>query len=278
MNNWILRACWLIALVAFVVNGCGKVFKSDRASQAEDLTCGPDVETLVVRGDYSVRSLAATGGLDAWMKVTKLELDCVVTFYQPNGSLYLTEHKFEIYPWSNSIRISAQEPMGKLMWQLSNGHFNMLQGNERVDVLNSGLSYRDYAEAVLNMTTAPVRFLDQKSEYLTKSEPIKIAGLWYHMIEQVYPLGQALSADIKKKGEWRYEPYWSEVIFCQNRDSSFVSLLFLSDVDEQKFLAVRAYDYDILAGQKVIVPRKIEIFKTDAQAVLKDRLVEIDFK
>jgi len=277
MNNWLLKACWLIALMAFVVGGCGNVFKIDRASQAEDFTSGPDVETLVVHGDYAVGALAATGGLDTWMKVTRLNLECVVTFYQPDGSFYLTEHECEIYPWSNSIRISAQEPMGKLMWQLSNGHFSMLQGNERVDVLNS-VSYRDYAEAILNITTAPVRLLDQKSEYLKKPEPVKIAGLWYHMIEQVYPLGQALSADIKKKGDWRYEPYWSEAIFCQNRDSSFVSLLFLSDVDEQKFLAVRAYDYDIYAGQKVIVPRKIEIFRTDARSVIKERLVTIDFK
>lgn len=257
--------------MALVVAGCGLLHKRD----VDALASGPGVETLAIKADYASAAIEVTGGLQCWAKTRKLDFDCVVTVYRPDDSFYLTEHHVNVYPWSNSIRISAQEPLSKFVWQLSNGRFSVSEGNERADVSPMRGLYRDYAEAILNVTTAPVRFLDDSAGFIKAPEPVKMEGLWYYPIEQTQHIAPAASA---ARGRKHIAPHWSKVIFYQNRDSLLVDMLWFADVGKERFLAVRGYNYKEVEKDGVSAPTQIEIFITDAHSVFKKRIAKIDVK
>jgi len=269
----------LVVAVIFIVAGCDQQRKKD----ADVLDRGPDFEKLIVPGDYADAAIKTTGGLQNWAKATKLQLDCVVTFYQPDGSFYLTEHRFYIYPWSNSIEVFAKEPLGAIAWQLSDGQFRALPGDESRQFGNisaMAVSCRDYAEAVLRITTAPVRFLQVGAVFVRGPAPIKMEGLWYFPIESAAAPAQSRDRQgaVGAPASGEPKPYWSKVVYYQNRDNSSVDLLWLADIKQNKFLAVRGYDYKDVKKTGVLLPTKIEIFRTDARAVSRERLVKIDLK
>jgi hypothetical protein len=55
-------------------------------------------------------------------------------------------------------------------------------------------------------------------------------------------------------------------------------MIWFADAAGQKSLAVRSYDYSRAGAQQVLVPAKIEMFRTDAKGLLQRRLVKIDFR
>lgn len=260
INRFSNMMCCLILVTVFVVAGCERGQKEELS--VYELLTDPNF----VMPEYASQAIEATGGLEAWMKASKLEFDCVATLYKPDGSYYLTEQHHEIYPWSNSIRILAEEPQGKFIWQLSMGQFSVLEGAKQVDTLPIMAVSHYFAEAILDITTAPVRFVVDKSFAFTKGpKPIKMEGQWYYPIERA----KILVADVA--------PYWPKVIFWQNKGSSRVDMLWFVEVGEKKFFAFRGYDYRKVEKKGVSVPTKIEIFRTDAAGVLRERLVKIDY-
>ena len=278
MINWLSNMlCWLVLMVLIavigIVAGCQQEYKEEPKAPIDVIV----VEPNVVVPNYASRAIEATGGLDAWTKAKKLRLDCVVTFYKSDGSFYLTEQDYEIYPWLNSIRISATEPLGTFVWELSRG------GLEGGEAWHTGIglpvqlcSKHYFTELILDIITAPVRFLDKPVVFTRDSRPVKMEGLWYYLIERVNP---------DKTGIFSY------AVFYQNRDSSLVDMIWFAGVDSSVIvseaqpsvaipisLAVRGYDYRELEKGGVRVPAKIEIFRTDAAGVLQERLVKIDSK
>ena len=272
INRFSNTMCRLIFVAAFVVAGCQQEYKEEDKSPYEPL-----LDPNFIVPDYASRAIEATGGLDAWTKAKKLRLDCVVTFYNSDGSFYLTEQDYEIYPWSNSIRISATEPQGNFVWELSRG------GLEGGGSWHTGVGFpvelcskQYFAELILDITTAPVRFLDKSVVFTKDSRPVKMEGLWYHSIERVNP---------HKTGIFSY------AVFYQNRSTFLVDMLWFAGVDSPVIaseaqpsvaipisLAVRGYDYREVEKGGVRLPAKIEIFRTDAAGVLQERLVKIDSK
>lgn len=249
------RMVWLILALALVLAGCQRKYEEDV------LAYPPDVNAIIVTSDYAPRTIGATGGYQAWIDTIKLDLDGVVTFYRPDGSFYLTEHYYEIYPWSNAIRVSADEPRGKFVWQLSAEGLRILQAGGR-GLYDPGYEMQSVLRAVLDMTTAPVRLLD--SVGLVKApEPVKVEGLWHNSIERA-------GSEV--------EPRLPEAVFYQDIDSGLVDMIWFADAAGQKSLAVRGYDYRKAGKQQVLVPAKIEVFRTDARGLLQQRLVKIDFK
>ncbi|MHC4572259.1 MAG: hypothetical protein ACYS0C_09335 [Planctomycetota bacterium] len=258
INRLLNIVCRLVFVMAFIVAGCKQTYKSDM------LAYGPDVNEIVVTDDYTPRAIGATGGYQPWMEAIKLEFDCVVTFYNPDSSFYLTEQHYEIYPWSNSIRISAAEPQGRFVWLLSEGRFTVPEGTEQFCALPPLVDSRCFAEAILDMTTAPVRFLDKSVKFSKLPGPVKLEGLWY------YPIEQAGTDEIEK-------PLY-KVVFYLNNATSLVDMIWFVSVEGQKSLAVRGYDYRKVEERQVLVPTKMEIFRIDDKGVLQQRLVKIDFE
>jgi len=270
MGNRFSKTIWLVLVAAFFfLDGCQRKYKKD---VVEVLAAGPDIETISVPPDYVVQAIEAAGGLNAWTGMKELQLDCVVTFYQPDGSFYLTEQRHVVYPWSNSIQISAREPKGRFIWQLSKGKFDVLQGDGQSDALPVVIGSSHFAEMILSVITIPARFYDKSVEFSKETTGLKIQGQWYYPIERRSK--PVLGVELE------HEPArpLSKAVFYQDRDSSLVDMILFDYMSGDDFLAVRGYDYTEVEKEGVRIPSKIEIFRADARGDLQKRLVKIDFK
>ncbi|OHB84507.1 MAG: hypothetical protein A2Z38_11045 [Planctomycetes bacterium RBG_19FT_COMBO_48_8] len=263
MRNWISETICLVLVAVFILAGC----KQERKQDADVLARGPEVEAISPPSEEAARVIDATGGLNAWKKTTKLQLDCVVTFYQPDGSFYLTEQRYEVHPWLNSIQISANEHQGAFVWKLSNGQFNVLRGAGQIDALSKAVPSRCFTEVILNIITAPARFLDGSVEFAKPNAPVKMQGKWYYPIDTQ---GKDLTSRI------------SDAVFYQDRDSSLVDMIRLACLNtgaaarEKPIQYVRGYDYQEVEKAGPRIPTRIEIFETDARDRTQKRLVKID--
>lgn len=254
MTSVFSKTICIVLPAVFVVAGCGQ--KDQSAHE-------PLFDPNVVVQDYASAAIRVTGGRRAWTSARRLDLDCVVTFYQPDGSYYLTEQRHEIHPWSNRIRISAQEPQGKFVWELSADNFSVLQEGKPVDPKRVAGFYRDLARAVLDLTTAPVRFLDAGVAFARARDPVKVEGLWYYPIER------------RRSGLFAFSrPQRSREFFYQNKDSALVDMLWFAG---ERFLAVRGYNYCPVKKGGVSLPSKVEIFATDDRGVFLQRLLKVDY-
>jgi hypothetical protein len=244
LNRFLLIICGLLLLI-----GC------QQGPTSEPLAYSPDVNAIVVTEDFISKAIAATGGYEAWLNTKKLELDCVVTFYNSEGSFYLTQQHHEIYPWSDSICISAVEPQGEFVWLLSKDGLRAelpAQAQFQYDMC-------DTIYAVRAITTAPARLLDKTADFSESSEPVKMQGLWYYPIR----CSQATGDEVR------------EVVFYQSRDTSLIDIV--SFVSGKESLLVRGYDYRGVEESALLLPTRIELFETDSAGVIQRRLLKIDY-
>jgi hypothetical protein len=257
MMNLISRTILLASVIFLAVAGC------EQEQQQQQLT--PRVDVSVDKPPYMSAAIEATGGPDAWANVKKLELDCIVTSYRPDGSFYLTQQHHEIEPSPNLIRISAKEPQGNLTWKLSPDGLTVMEGTNQGDFLPGGLGAEDYTKAILDITTIPLRIIERKTGLIRGAEPVKIEGQWY------YPIGRPMSDKPDSKTN---RP---NIVYYQNRDNSLVDTILVRDTINGAYLAVRGYNYHEVEKGGIFVPAKIEIYTADSRAVLQKRLVKIDY-
>lgn len=263
MVNRLKNTIWLAAAAAMLIaGGCAEVGMPDVGNLAR----GPAPGVLEVTSDYSARAIRAAGGLEAWADARGMEFDCVVTFYQADGTFYLTEQIYQVFPWSNSMRILGQEPAGGYGWQLTDGRLEVLQGQAQYDGLGVGVDQACVAEAVLNIITAPARLLDSSSEFVIAGRPIRVLGQEYHSLKRT------AKADVKGAGALR------DASFYQNRSSSRVDMVVLSCGGGDTVLVVRGYDYRLVSKGGVMVPGRIEVYKADATGRVQNRMIEITVK
>jgi len=271
-----VRHAVVIGLVALTCAGCGQQAVESPTGDGNLLATGPDNEALAAPPEYVSEILESSGGLDLWELQSRLHADGVVKLYQPDGSFYLSEHDLEVYPWSNAIRVEANEPRARFVWQLAEGRYQMLAGQAPLDVSPLAGSYETYADAVLHMVTAPVRLLDEEAELYREPAPVRIRGQWYQRITaKYYP---ARTASKERGGEARPEVKfdWTDGIYFLNRGAGLIDMLWLGNETRQEYVMVRGYDYP-LAGPGVLrVPSKVEIFRADAEGNVKERLAELD--
>ena len=270
INRFFGVICCLAIVTVFVIAGCDQQYKS------EPVAYEPLLDPNFIVPDYASSAMKATGGVRQWADTKKIQLDCVVTFYKPDRSFYLTEHRYEIRPWENYIRVLDIEPQGQFVWQLSDDGFIATIDSEQIDVDSAAKRYRNFAEIMLNIITAPVRFLDQSVEFTTSGTAMRVEGLWYYPIERSYRVIKP-SLDDTNIAPRPVERHWSEVTFYQNKDSALVDTLWFVNLQKDKFLTVRAHDYRKLEAADIMVPGKVEIFRADAKGVQQELLVTVDF-
>lgn len=251
MGNRMIESLCVVLAAALMLAGC----KVHQEQEVIVLAQGPDLGTLSVPPEYATAAIDAAGGLTAWTSTKQLDLDCVVTFFRPDGVFYLTEQSYKVYPWSGSLEISAREPQGAFAWRLSKGQFEVLQGADRVKDLPMTVASHCFAEAIASIVTAPSRLLDDSAEFAREGTVVKIHGQWYH------PINRKAS---------------NEAIFYQDRDNSVVDMIEFACKAGNKTLTVRGYDYRKVEKGGPAVPTKIEIFGASAGADARDRLVKID--
>lgn len=236
----------LAFLVVLSVGGCKQQFKAEKETE----TAVVGIDRFDIASDYAQQAIDAAGGRQAWKETEVLTFDCVVTFYRPDGTFYLTEQQHEIHPWANRIMISARLPK----WEIA----------EQTTAVPAAQSDRYFAEAVFNLTTAPARLLDELAWFSEEPEIVRFEGLSYYAIERGMTHPDA--------------PRIGKVVFFQQVSSSVVDVILFADVGGTVFLAARGYDYVEPEPDSICMPSKIEIFNTDAKGILQRRLAKIDLK
>jgi hypothetical protein len=239
--------------VVILFTGCEKSYMAEE----DEVSSGLDPNTISIPSGYTADIIEVAGGLDTWIGTKKMAFDCVVTIYEPDGSFYLTEQHYDVEPWSNAIEISGHEHENEYVWRFSNGTMSVIQGMGQDRKLFSDLEDSCFAQAVLAITTAPVRLLDSSAQFDKHDNAVKIQGQWYYPIDKTG--GRS-----------------NDAVFYQNRDSLLVTMIRFTCPGADKSFAVRGYDYQKIEKDGALVPSKIEIFTTTAGDVLQKRLVKID--
>jgi hypothetical protein len=262
----------LIVLAALLLAGCSGQVAEVPPSEAELLAAGPDRENLPVPPDYVAEALEASGGLSFWMQQKRLRADGVVKLYRSDDSFYLTEQDLEVYPWSNAIRIEANEPQSRFVWQLADGQYDVVEGDPPLDVSPLAGSYQTYADAVLRIVTAPVRLLDSEAELYREPTPVRIGGQWYQKITVKYSTRQ----NVSQAGGALSAPYWTDAVYFLNREQGLIDMVWLGNSTTQEFVVARGYDYPDVEEMGLRVPSKVEVFRADADGGIRERLAQLD--
>jgi len=268
-----IRHAVLIGFVALILAGCGRQVVETPQGETNLLATGPEREALVAPPDYVSAALEASGGLALWRQQTRLHAGGVVKLYRSDGSFYLTEHDLEVYPWSNAIRIEANEPRTRFVWQLTDGRYQVLEGKALLDVSPLAGSYGAYADAVLQIVTAPVRLLDKEVELYREPTPARIGGLWYQRITAKYSPAKVVS---KQTESVSVKTDWTDGIYFLNRGAGLIDMIWLGNATKQEYLIVRGYDYAAETEGGLRIPSKIEIFRADAEGNARERLAQLD--
>jgi len=268
----------LVGLVVLTLTGCGRQVAETPQGGVDMLATGPDREVLSAPADYVSAMLEASGGLSTWIQHKRLQSEGVVKLYRPDDSFYLTEHELVVYPWSGAIRISADEPRGKFIWQVANERYEVLEGEVPLDISPLAGSYQAYTSAILQIVTAPVRLLDPAAECYREPTPLRINGQWYQRITAKF--GSRRVAAKGKEGEnvTFVEPYWTDAVYFLNRGAGLVDMIWLGNAAKQEFLVVRGYDYSQMENGGLRVPSKVEIFRADADGTARARLAQLDVR
>jgi hypothetical protein len=260
----------LIGLAALMFAGCSGQVAEVPQSDVNPLAAGPDQDALPVPPAYVAEALEASGGLSFWMQQKRLRADGVVKLYRSDDSFYVTEHDLEVYPWSNAIRIEANEPQARFVWQLADGRYDVVEGDPPMDVSPMGGAYQTYADAVLRIVTAPVRLLDSEAELYRELAPIRIGGQWYQKITAKYSSSQGGAGGASSA------PYWTDAVYFLNREEGLIDMIWLGNATTQEFVVARGYDYSDVEEAGLRVPSKVEVFRADAEGGIRERLAQLD--
>ena len=262
-----------MGLVALTLTGCSQQVLETPQGDTNLLATGPDREALVAPPDYVSGVLETSGGLALWRQQTRLHASGIVKLYAPDGSFYLTKHDLEVYPWSNAIRIEANEPRARFVWQLAEGRYQVVEGTAPLDVSPLAGSYGTYADAILQIVTAPVRLLDKEVELEREVTPVRLEGLWYQRVSAKYFPATMVSTQTESVA---IETDWTDAIYYLNRAAGLIDMIWLGNATKQEYVVVRGYDYAAETEGGLRLPSKIEIFRADADGNALDRLAQLD--
>jgi len=262
MSNWLSNMIWVAIAGVIVVGGCA--VESEEGTDL--LAVGPELEKLTTSSEQAGVAITSAGGLDAWAKAKQIQLACVTTFYQEDGSYYLTEQLYKVFPWSNAIRISGREPRGEYAWEFQEGRLSILQGESQYDGLLVGVDNGCIADGILSVITAPIRLLDEAVDSKWSSQMVKLEGQWYRSIKRVPKAGVDGAENLREAG------------FYQKRSSGRVDMVLVRCGGPEGVLIVRGHDYTLLGQGGVMIPSKIEAFKADPSGRVRHRIIQVDVK
>jgi hypothetical protein len=221
-----------IVLLSVLVGGCQE---SAKKSNDKSITNDPGYESK-----EQIPQRNTTTDIRGASFITQ----AVVTFYEQGGVKYLSKHNIVFSPKSQSLTVSANEPVGKLSWKISGGGFT---GPKNVSDYYKNLYNEDTLRIILLAFSAAGGFIDIDDEGSIKD--VKIDGIWHKAFEVNY---------LAANDPVIYIPY------NQNRVKA------ASIETETGKLTARVYNFRAIAGFERFVPGKIDIYQANNdQLVIK---------
>ena len=234
MKNEILFGLVGVVLTGLMVAGCGKVSRTETEKGG--------------RGEIAMAQPEGEG----------ISANCVATFFNDDGSRYMTGQQHRIYPSDRWIIISSSEPAGEFVCQFSKDGFNITssfggsRGDEKTQTMHS-----DTTQLVLAAFSAGCGLIDDLKEL---GEPEKISGQLYQpMQSRSYCQGQIC------------------LTFYRNINSGVVDVVRFEDGNSARYLFCRSFNYQKITGVDRPVPTKIDIFNTDKAGLLQGQLLQMEY-
>ena len=104
--------------------------------------------------------------------------DCIVSYFDTDGSVYLTEQLHSFCGSSKQMIVSSLEPEGKIIWKLSSGRFETISWAEKET--ENKLMDHNIARVLMSSMLAGSDMLG--GEASDAGESVKIGGKWYEPI------------------------------------------------------------------------------------------------
>ena len=234
MKNEILFGSVYVVLAGLMVAGCGKV------SRTETEKGGGETAALQPGGEC-------------------ISANCVATFFNNDGSRYMTSQQHRIYPSDRRIIISSTEPAGDFVCQFSSKNgFNIrssLSGSRSGGPTQT--MHGDTTQLVLAAFSAGGGLID---DFKKLGGAEKISGQLYQpMQSRSYCQGQIC------------------LTFYQNTNSGVVDVVRFADSNSGRYLLCRSFNYQKISGVARPVPTKIDIFSTDKAGLLQGQLMQMEY-
>lgn len=232
MKNEIVFGSVCVVLTGLMVAGCGKVGRTEteKGGRVGITMAQPEGECI--------------------------SANCVATFFNDDGSRYITSQQHRIYPSDRWIIISSSEPAGDFVCQFSKDGFNItssLSGS----VGKTQRMHGDTTQLVLAAFSAGCGLVDDLKE---SGKPEKISGQLYQPMQS--------------------QSYCQEQIcltFYRNINSGVVDVVRFEDGNSARYLFCRSFNYQKITGVDRPVPTKIDIFNTDKAGLLQGQLLQMEY-
>ena len=237
-------------------NGADKVELLDRRASIEDIK---------VSDGFVSTTFEAAGGYVSWLKQTRFDIECIVKVNKPGDGFYLTEYDCQLYPWSNSIVVSASEPGGAVQARLVDGRYAETNRAGLAELISAELNGRYLLGMILNLYTAPARLVEGDAVHAAASGPGEIKGLWHRPL-----LETSSRSAVVIEGDCR-------LFYYQDQDTSLIDMIWFTDLEDEFFM-VRGYDYRKLSGSDILIPAAAEIYITDDRGVIQRQLMRLEVK
>lgn len=183
-----------------------------------------------------------------------ISADCIVTFFDGQGSKYISQQHHTIYPQVSAIKVEAAEPEGNFQWELFNGVFKTVRSGSSKSPVT--LCSNEIARAIILTVSAKGGFLDDNAGTLL--EPMSIAG-------QVYQPVVLYSVD--------HDPIKLKIY----RDVSSHKVGWVEVGSSKALLAARGYNPRNFKGSDKIMPTSIDIYDTDKDGRPSDRIMKLEY-
>jgi len=235
MKNELLLGIVSFVLIGLMVAGCNETERNETEVASEEI------------------AIAQPGG-------EYISAGCVATFFNSDGSRYITNQQHNIYPVAQKISVSSTEPAGDFSCQFSQSGFivssspNVL-GSSRV--IPGHTLDRDMTQLVLAAFSAGSGLLDGLTEL---GEPEKISGQLYQPLQsRIYCHEQIC------------------LTFYRNINSRVIDVVRFKDSNSARYLFCRSFNYQKISGLARPVPTKIDIFDTDKAGLLLGQLLQLKY-
>jgi hypothetical protein len=187
-----------------------------------------------------------------------ISADCIVTFYGPESGKYLSPQRHKICPAPGSIAISADEPQGRLVLQLSEKGFELTLPQTNPSEFSKTMQRPNITECLLTSILAGAGFIDTAAG--VELDPTRIQGQWYKPIE-LNPVKLTRP---------------SRTIF-KNNDTSLTDLVHVKDPAGDTIFIARSYNYRWFEEIDRFIPMKIDISTTSPNTETAQLLLQINY-
>jgi hypothetical protein len=207
------------------------------------------VAMATVCGCRNASQVADRSETAAQISASAISMSCLVRKYEADGSYYATRQHQSIEPYEGIIQVSGTEPAGQYFLQLSGNLFTGSEGRgPEAKWLPSQMSAADYCRLVLGSFQAGMVGQSQDGS------PVRIRGNWAYPVKS----DDALA--------------W----YQSKENSAVADIVTLESPDGGRYIA-RGYGYHLTRDSQMLVPAKIEIFRTDATAMTEQMLLRLDY-